>query len=658
MAFYKKNIKIIGFQNTTNFNIMIEISNIIRSANKYNFNSLEKQLNELQTYDLKFIPKKINYHVNLVNQRSTEKSAKINDFKTSLEKYFKDKEVETNIFLNIKIIESLYKQILEDRINILREYKSHEILNSQFYLVNQLYQRILEHAKTLIKPIDGDNLHYFESLINKKSEYFDGDDIDKHVEEISKVFYMNLIIASYENNWFNQKSKEVLIPFEILSQEDNEEEYIKKINISKELILNSGLWDITEDLDFRLRFFEDEVIIENNKIYHKNEIWRKLGDYALIAKTRQQRMMAQKIFEAGATFYRAGIKDKNKLEYLTIAAQFEDLYYIDIEKDNDLYKSLTIKEWINALLAFKEIATNTGFSLIKYEDLFKVLLKYNIPISKNIIVLENFLFRSTSKDLYNNPILKFSNNSILIFPLTMLYPEVITVINSIFADNNLVLKDKGYDFEDYVFNFLNEKKSDINNFNITQPKFKNHDGEFQYDAIMEWDDYIFIIECKNRSIPNTTAMSIKDFQEKSNEYINQISRLKRGLISYPKEHNIDLKDKTIVPILLNSLPFSLDYATSGIYFLDFSCFSKFFTSQDMHLQSAYQGEIKNEQLVHKNWSSDKPSVQDFLRFINNPFQVDQLKSCIKVHSTTHEIGNYEITLDRRYIDFNLQQFGV
>lgn len=635
---------------------MIEISKIIKSANNYDFNSLEKQLNELQKDSLKLIPKKINYHVNLVNQRSTEKSVKINDFKKKLEKYFKDKDIETNIFLNIATIELLYKNILEDRINILQEYKSHEILNSQFYLINQIYQRILEHAKTLMKPVDGDNLHYFESLVNKKSEYFNGNDIDKHVEEMSKVFYMNLIISSYENNWFNKKSKEVSIPFEILSQEDNKEEYIKKIDISKKLILNSGLWDITEDLDFRLRFFDDEIIIENNKIYHTNEIWQKLGDYALISKTRQQRMMAQKIFEAGAVFYKAGLNDINKFDYLMIAAQFEDLYYIDIEKNCDLYKNLTIKEWINSLLAFKEIATNNGFSLINYEDLFKVLLKYNIPTSKNRIVLENFLFRSTSKDLYNTPILKLSNNSILIFPLTMLYPEIITIINSIFADNNLVLKDKGYDFEDYVFKFLDEKKSDINNFKITQPKFKNHDGEYQYDVVMEWDDYIFIIECKNRSIPNTTAMSIKDFQEKSQEYINQISRLKRGLISYPKEHSIDLKDKTIVPILLNSLPFSLDYAISGIYFLDFSCFSKFFTSQDMHLQSAYQGEIKNEQLVHKNWSSDKPSVQDFLRFIKNPFQVDQLKSCIKVHSTTHEIGNYEITLDRRYIDFNLQKF--
>lgn len=66
-------------------------------------------------------------------------------------------------------------------------------------------------------------------------------------------------------------------------------------------------------------------------------------------------MLAQKTFEASAILYNFGLKDSVKLNYLSLQAQFEDLYYVDIEKDNIQYKNLTLKEWIKSLLAFKEI---------------------------------------------------------------------------------------------------------------------------------------------------------------------------------------------------------------------------------------------------------------------------------------------------------------
>lgn len=630
---------------------MKDISNIIKLASKYDFTSLEKLLNKEATHDLECILQKINYHVNLINQRQNNKSKKINDFKLNLEKYYTNKGIKTKIFDDIKVIESLYSKILEDRIKILGKYNSQDIIYTQFSLMNHLYNQILKHANAIKEK----KYNYFENLMNAKSEYFNGDDLDKHIEELSKVFFMNLMISSYENNWFNIKSNEALIPHEIFNK-NKDKKLEEEIKICEDLIFNTGFWDITEDIDFKFRFFKNETVIEKSEIYYTNKIWEELGNYALIAKIRQQRMMAQKTFEASAVLYNLGLKDSVELNYVTLQAQFEDLYYVDIEKDDTEYKNMTIKEWMKSLLAFKEIVANEGFNLINFDYLFSVLQKHGVPTSKNRIVLENFTFRSNSKDLYNSPILRFSNNQILIFPLSMLYPDIITIINSILSENNLVIKDKGYDFEDYVFNYLIEKSANLDNFNVTQPKFKNKDGEFQYDVLIEWENYIFIIECKNRSIPNTTAMSLKDFREKSNEYIKQILRLKEGLLNHPKQHNINLNNKIIVPILLNSLPFSLDYSISEIYFLDLSCFSAFFNNKNLYLQSSFQGEIKKEHIVHTNWSSDKPSVDDFLNFIKSPFHVSQLKSCIREHTTFHRIGNYEIALDRKYFDLHSEEY--
>lgn len=56
---------------------MIDISKIIGSAKKYDFNSLEKLLNDIETHDLEYTLESINYHVNLVNQRSTPKSERV-----------------------------------------------------------------------------------------------------------------------------------------------------------------------------------------------------------------------------------------------------------------------------------------------------------------------------------------------------------------------------------------------------------------------------------------------------------------------------------------------------------------------------------------------------------------------------------------------------
>ena len=166
---------------------MIDISQIIRSAKKYDFNSLEKLLNEIKIPDLESTLKKINYHVNLVNQRSTSKSERISTFRNLLEKYYLEKDIQTNIFQNIKVIESLYNEILNDRNKILGEFKSHEILKTQFYLTHSLYNRILMHSDVIHKSISEGKYKFFENSINAKSEYFNGKDLSSHIEVVPHV---------------------------------------------------------------------------------------------------------------------------------------------------------------------------------------------------------------------------------------------------------------------------------------------------------------------------------------------------------------------------------------------------------------------------------------------------------------------------------------
>ncbi|MBD0126224.1 hypothetical protein IAF21_17565, partial [Acinetobacter baumannii] len=87
---------------------MTDIRNIIKLANTYEFTQLEKILNKVAIQDLEQILQQINYHVNLINQRQNNKSKKINEFRTNLERYYKNKGIKTNLFDNIRVIEYLY----------------------------------------------------------------------------------------------------------------------------------------------------------------------------------------------------------------------------------------------------------------------------------------------------------------------------------------------------------------------------------------------------------------------------------------------------------------------------------------------------------------------------------------------------------------------
>lgn len=632
----------------------MEVKNILKNSSKYDFERVEKELNQFDDLSLIEVLKSINYNVNLINQRESNNSSRVKNFVNNLENFYKSKKVETNIFDHIRKIESFYAWVLEERTKILGEVESKDIVPTLFLLVNHFYMALKGHDE-FIKTKE---FKFIEEVLNVKTNFFDGNLIDSNVEEVSTIFKLNILASAYENNWINN-SKEIIIPIELFTKEKIEEDIVSKIEITKKIAINSGLWDIVEDLDFRFRFFEDEVLFKENEIVHTQKIHEELGKYAIIANKRFERMMTQNILDIAPIIIPL-LKGKDEMNYhslyLSTCAQFYNLYYVNIETDTTEYKGLTLKEWLKSLIALNEISKRNGFNLIKYPEVFSIFEEIGIPKSKNKIILDNFTFKTTSSDLYDAPILRFTDNSILIFPISMWAPNYIYIINSIFSSYNLNLKDKGYDFEDNVVSFLKEKNRKWDLFSVSNPKYTFKREEYQFDAILEWDDFIFIIECKNRSVPNTKPISLKNFREKSNEYLKQIKRLQEGLENHPNCHNINLNDKVIIPIVLNSLPFALDYRLDNVFFLDYSSFAKFFNSKSLSLKFFDPQGADERHVIHNNWVGEKPSVSDFLTYINDPYQVSELVSRLKSFDTTHMLNDCRLTLNRYYLDHSMDEF--
>ena len=167
-------------------------------------------------------------------------------------------------------------------------------------------------------------------------------------------------------------------------------------------------------------------------------------------------------------------------------------------------------------------------------------------------------------------------------------------------------------------------------------------NEFQYDAIVVWEDYVFIIECKNRSILNTTTNSMKDFVEKADDYIQQIKRLeefyKDNIGIFNEKLKIDLNGKNIVPVVLNALPFSLDSDIEGVYFLDYSILSKFFETKKLGKRNLATNEL--EEVFFDWWSGETPKANDLYEVIKSPFQITTEMDNIKINHNFYEIGGF------------------
>jgi hypothetical protein len=109
----------------------------------------------------------------------------------------------------------------------------------------------------------------------------------------------------------------------------------------------------------------------------------------------------------------------------------------------------------------------------------------------------------------------------------------------------------------------------------------------------------------------------------------QVNRLVDGLRKYPDmlaEHVVpDAVGKTIVPCVLNSLPFSLPGKHDGVFFTDSSLLKRFFQEKNFNVKVPHHIE-RNVKLLHRTafhswWAGDKPAPNDLLRQLEEPFQL-------------------------------------
>ena len=297
---------------------------------------------------------------------------------------------------------------------------------------------------------------------------------------------------------------------------------------------------------------------------------------------------------------------------------------LEIGDSSRRIQGLRIVEWLRgyavlSLLARQRFDADGEYLQIwSFRELSASLSKGGLRPDKAVAFLDNATFGKSRLDFYDSPLLRLHDGRVMLIAPCVIDNSPAEIVMSVFA--RLQVQVDGSPFEERVRELFEE-----NDISVRAFKFKNEGEEYEYDAVVNWGDHVFLFECKNRSLPGTRAVPAYYFQMELAENVRQITRLRDGLLAAPQELDKHFSPgtagKPITMVVLRNLPFSIDRQASGVHFYDFSALRRFFKSQYLSLDYGPQrGPF--ESLQHTRlWNSTEPTSADLLRELQSPAQV-------------------------------------
>lgn len=609
---------------------------------KYNLNDMKNFFNHnsLTVFEKEDVVKNLfkifNFKESNLKNRNLREA-----FFSDLKQFFNDETLSGIIDSNLEIIRYI-EEALDIIISQREGYAFFE--NDNSYIIGFL---IANYSKHLFE-MKFDLMQLVKNGFNLKEIETKGKIIDDYSSKISDVITLNLKHLGHTKGLFK--------PFPQLMKTNNkkvkEDISILELDFVKSFIdddfpendealafcgENANFWLFYENRYKEWFFLDSEIeLLKLEEI--KNKLDKEMYDnfkqvsdtiftysesllkpYALIAQNRIQRKIHNNTLE---------LNQKNFPLTFIQKVVLCDMLHLNLDMK---FGDLTIDEWLDcfnlmqqeAILNFNNNIAYRFYSRKEFEDIFK-----NKNLSKNSInyFIDCLSFKSNSIDIFDAPLIRCSKNNLIFLSLFWTDINLINIFMSITSKNFIETDLKGKEFEkDVLALFQNNTKYGLKfeTFN-----FSKKGEDYQYDAIVVWEEYIFIFEVKNRSISNCRTSNLINLDSKLEDYLNQTLRLKKAFIEnieiFNKKFDEDLSKKNIVSIVLNALPFSLDFEYENVYFIDFSLLSKFFNQKNIGKRNLKTGEIV--EISHSQWKSDKPTAKDLFNAIEYPFQlIDQLK---------------------------------
>ena len=492
---------------------------------------------------------------------------------------------------------------------------------------------------------------------------------------------MTLVMEGYKNNLFDADSC-VVIP--LLSPVGEDERFMAGSN--EVLAQCWRRWRRTEE---RRRFlgghFEELIapdlpegmpeIVERLTLYKPSEI----EFFDFIANERLNDRLGQTyvnmLVETNIEAKVTGIVDGVSLipdSFVSIdevhsAVSLSEILGYDIANDDERPCGLRLAEWLRGYSVFKLLAhdrnkacggaENLTFFLPR-EELTGILSKCGLVAEAADTFIKIVTLKSSSRDLFDCPLIKVADGSLMFFSPALLTANLTRIILSSIANLGDPLSRKGKAFERCIRTFFEGMGLEVGAFKV------NKEGaEYEYDVVLHWDDYIFVFECKNHSLSNYHPVQAYYFELEARSNAKQVTRLTEALLQYPEilseRFNVDVTTKKLVPCVLNSLPYSLPGKVEGVYFTDTSALKRFFEERYCYIKTPHQVtkdlKVLHRMAIHSQWEADHPSPEDLIKQLEDPFQVKVVQAHTELGVAPFAIGATEAVIA---YDFSRTEMSV
>jgi hypothetical protein len=358
--------------------------------------------------------------------------------------------------------------------------------------------------------------------------------------------------------------------------------------------------------------------------YNEVATWR-FGD-----RVRQTRAESAREFPAPTP---TAIEDRPPLAPKAIICENEYLSFLglcerlgmDISENKRLIAGLKLPEWLRGFSALSVLAGRkfednpTWHQVWNHRDILSTLTKAGLTSDKASRFISNVTVNKKTRDFFDAPLLKMSDQRYMVFIPTMRDSSPYEIMMSVFSG----LKESfdGKPFERRVLELFRE-----NGIPAENVKFKVGGQEYDCDAVAVWNEQVFLLECKNKSLPGSRATLAYHFDSELLGDIVQVGRLRDGLVANPEQLNQRFgpgtSDLPITMIVLRNALYARNGDHHGVYFYDFSALSRFFKSRHMQVSTGPQnGPFVTSETYATLWSSETPSASDLLEELKDPVQL-------------------------------------
>ncbi|KIC10784.1 hypothetical protein RA19_10360 [Leisingera sp. ANG-M1] len=455
---------------------------------------------------------------------------------------------------------------------------------------------------------------------------------------------MSLLMEGFRGNLFNKEGLLTLpAPIEVSESE---------VNSARFILFFAASWRFWEFIEEDTRYFGGNIDSISGQAVPPEylelgitKIWRhtstslEWSKVDLAANQRLAQGVQQNYFEMvnnNPASQVVGVEGASSLAptHFISAEEMHSLWILEqtlslkLSEHPALYSGLTLLEWLrgySALRAFVENSEQDGAadtihtSLQPRKKLIKQLQSVGLKGEAAEKFLKVAMLSRTSRDLFDTPLIGFKGDLILAYKPAIQSAIAAQVILSRISSLKKSFAIRGKAFEKTVLDLF--KSQGLSAVSVKETHQKE---EYDYDVLVRWDPYVFLFECKSRSLSGGNVVGSYRFQTEVSSQVKQVKRLVNGLNLHPDilERNLGkgASKLKLVPCVINALPFSLGNH-EGIYFTDFSGVRRLFESGSFNMVVASKNTPSITLPKYRLWKEDKVGPDDLFRQVERSPQL-------------------------------------